>query len=263
MGYSTLKLAWFGFQKDLFLKLLIWNKRTFPYEKLTFFLDKLPSYLKIFFLHPRYKCDTPYRVWLILTTSWSNKKGLFLKFVIREIRKFPYEKLTFFLGKLYQKFFLSQSLPTVGIVHTKFGLIWSILYQKFFLCYTLGTHGILHTEIGLIWFSKRPIFKITYLKLAHISVWKTNFFPRQATKLPKNVFVLHPRYTCDTPYRVWLILTTSWSNKKGLFLKFVIREIRKFPYEKLTFFLGKLYQKFFLSQSLPTVGIVHTKFGSI
>ena len=29
-----------------------------------------------------------------------NEKDLFLKFVIREIRKFPYENITFFLEKL-------------------------------------------------------------------------------------------------------------------------------------------------------------------
>ena len=45
---------------------------------------------------------------------------------------------------------------------------------------------------------------------------------------------------------IGLIWTTPWPDEKDLFLKFVIREIRKFPYEKLTFFLGKLYQKFLL-----------------
>ena len=42
----------------------------------------------------------------LLTTPLPDEKDLFLKFVIREIRKFPYENLTFFLGKLYQKFLL-------------------------------------------------------------------------------------------------------------------------------------------------------------
>ena len=36
------------------------------------------------------------------------KKTYFLKFVIREIRKFPYENLSVFLGKLYQKFALDS-----------------------------------------------------------------------------------------------------------------------------------------------------------
>ena len=40
-------------------------------------------------------------------TSFHAEFGLIckLKFVIREIRKFPYENPTFFLGKLYQKIF--------------------------------------------------------------------------------------------------------------------------------------------------------------
>ena len=50
-----------------------------------------------------------------------DEKDLFLKFLIREIRKFPYEILTFFLGKLYQKFFLFYNLITHGILDTEFG----------------------------------------------------------------------------------------------------------------------------------------------
>ena len=52
---------------------------------------------------------------------WPDKKDLFLKFANREIRKFPYEKLTFFLGKLKQKFFLLYFLGIHGILHTEFG----------------------------------------------------------------------------------------------------------------------------------------------
>ena len=36
----------------------------------------------------------------------------YLKLIIRINRKFPYEKLTFLLGKLYQKFFLFYALIT-------------------------------------------------------------------------------------------------------------------------------------------------------
>ena len=167
-------------QKDLFLKLFIWNNGKFPYEKLTFFRGKL--YQKFFSF---YTLDTHgilhSEFGLISTTPWSDERDLFLKFVICEIRKFPYEKLTFFRGKLYKKLFLFE---------------------------TLGTHGILHTEFGLI-------------------------------------------------------STTPWSDERDLFLKFVICEIRKFPYEKLTFFRGKLYQKFFLFYTLDTHEILHAKFGSL
>ena len=176
-----------------------------------------------FFLN--YNLDFTGSLWYqfgsLWTTPWPDEKDLFLKFVIREIRNFPYEKLTFFLGNLYQKYFSLYTLTALWILHNEFGLIWTTpwpdekdlflkfvirkirqfpyekltffqgkLYQKFFSYYTLGTHGILHTEFGMIW-------------------------------------------------------TTPWPDEKDLFLKFVIREIRKFPYENLIFFLDKLYQNFF------------------
>ena len=62
---------------------------------------------------------------LIWRTSWPDKKGLFLKFLFREIQKVPYEILTFFLVKLYQKLFLFYVLITLVILHAKFGLIWT------------------------------------------------------------------------------------------------------------------------------------------
>ena len=43
------------------------------------------------------------------------------KLIIRINRKFPYEILTFFLGKLYQKFFLFYNLITHGTLDTEFG----------------------------------------------------------------------------------------------------------------------------------------------
>ena len=181
------------------------------------------------------------------------KKTYFLKFLFREIRKFPYEILTFFLGKLDQKFFLFYTIDTLGIFHAEFGLIWTTpwhneidlfskfvireirkfpyeiltfflgkLYQKFFLFYTLHTLGILHTEFGSIldnsltrW--NRPIFKIRYSRNSQISVWNTNFFPRQA--IPKILFVLHSTYPGDTSYRVWFDLDNSLTRRKILNLK--------------------------------------------
>ena len=52
-------------------------------------------------------------------------KTNFLKIVIRKLRKFPYEKLTFFLDKLLQIFFSFFTLGTHGILHTEFGSIWT------------------------------------------------------------------------------------------------------------------------------------------
>ena len=45
----------------------------------------------------------------IWTTPWPDEKELFLKFFVCENRKFPYEILTFFLDKLYQKFLFLDS----------------------------------------------------------------------------------------------------------------------------------------------------------
>ena len=62
---------------------------------------------------------------LIWTTPWTGEKDLFLEFVIREISKFPYDNLIFFLDKLYQKFFLFYTLTALVIIHAEFGLIWT------------------------------------------------------------------------------------------------------------------------------------------
>ena len=40
-----------------------------------------------------------------------------------------------------------------------------------------------------------------------ISDWSKNFFPRQA--IPKILFVLHLRYTWETPYQIWFNLNNS------------------------------------------------------
>ena len=79
------------------------------------------------------------------TNPWPDKISIFLKIekakksifpkrpifqnylilTIRNNRKFTYEKLTFFLGKLYQEFFSCLSLPTLEILHSKFGSLWT------------------------------------------------------------------------------------------------------------------------------------------
>ena len=91
-------------QKQPYLKFANREFRKFPYEDLTFFLDKLHQKFFLFYtLDTHGILHTEFR--LIWTTSWPDEKDLFLKFVIREIRKFPYENLTFFLDKLYKNIF--------------------------------------------------------------------------------------------------------------------------------------------------------------
>ena len=210
---------------------------------------------------------------------------------------FPIEIRTFFLGKLYQKFFLLYTLGTHGILNKQFGSIWTTpwpdqkdlflklfiwnnskfpyeilsfflgkLYQKFFLFYTLGTHGILNKQFGSIWTTPWPDQKDLFLKLF---IWNNSKFPYEIVtfflgKLHQKLFLFYTLVTHGILHTEFsLIWTTPWPDEKDLFLKLFIRNNRKFPYEKLTFFLGKLSQKLFSFYTLTTQGILHTKFGSI
>ena len=121
---------------------------------------------------------------LIWTTPWSDERDLILIFVIQEIRKFPYEKLTFFLGKLSQKFFVLHSYYTGDTPYR----VWFDL------------------DNSLVRWT-RPIFKIGYSGNTQISVWNTNFFPRQPRA--KTLFVLLSNYTGDTPFQVSFDLDDS------------------------------------------------------
>ena len=75
-----------------------------------------PTYSGVRMLHTKFG--------LIWTTSWPDKKDLFLKLLIWKNRKFPYEKLFFFLGDLYNKLFLLYTFITLVIIHTKCGSLW-------------------------------------------------------------------------------------------------------------------------------------------
>ena len=59
---------------------------------------------------------------LTWTTPWPDEEDLFLKILFREIQKIRNEILTFFLGKLYQKYFLLYTFITLVILDT--GLVW-------------------------------------------------------------------------------------------------------------------------------------------
>ena len=283
-------------QKNYISKLNIWNNSKFPHEKLTFFLGKLYKKFLLFYnlvtqgiLHTQFGS-----IW---TTPWSDEIDLFQKLFIRNNCNFPYEKLIFFLGKLYKKLFLFYNLVTRGILDSEFGSIWTTpwpdqkyyisklniwnnskfpyekltfflgkLYKEFFLFYNLVTQGILDTEFGSIWTTPWPDQKYYFSKL---NIWNNSKFPYEKLtfflgKLYKKLFLFYNLFThgiLDCKFgSLW---TTPWPDEKDLFLKFVICEFRKFPYEKLTFFLGKLWEKFFLFYNLVTQGILDTKFGSI
>ena len=121
-------------------------------------------------------------------------------------------------------FFPRQAIPKIlFVLHSRY--TWDTPYRVWFDLDNSLTRR------------KRPIFKIRNLRNSQISVWKTNFFPRQA--IPKIFFVLHSIYTWDTPYRVWFDLDNSLTRwKRPIFEnynKLIIRINGKFPYEILTF----------------------------
>ena len=171
------------YKKDLFLKLLIWKNRKFPYEKLFFFLGK--RYKKFFLLYTfitlviiHTKCGS---LWI---TPWRDKNSIFLK--IEKLKKsiFPIEIRTFFLEKLGGPFFLSQSLPVLGILHIKFGLIWRSL------------DPIKKTHFKNYLFEKIANFRT-----------KNYFFPRRS--IQQILSALHSLYTGDYLYQVWFTLNNS------------------------------------------------------
>ena len=230
------------------------------------------------------------------TTPWPNKNSIFLKIEKSKKLIFPIETQTFFIEELGGPFFLSQSLPTLVRLHTKFGLIWTTSWPdkkdlflklliwknrkfsseklifflgkiyKFFLLYTFITLVIIHTKCGSLWttpwLDKNSIFlKIEKSKKSIFPIEIRTFF---LEKLCGPFFWSQSLLTLGILYtKFGLIWTTSCPEKKTYFLKLLIWKNRKFPYEKLIFLLGKIYKKFFLLYTFITLVIIHTKCGSL
>ena len=85
--------------------------------------------------------------------------------------------------------------------------------------------------------------------------------------MPKFLFVLQSSYPWDTRYRVWFDLNNSLTRRKRPIFKYTYLKLfgnnTKIPYEILTFFLGKLYQKFVLFYNPVTHGTLDAEFDSI
>ena len=108
----------------------------------------------------------------------------------------------------------------------------------------------------MVWFRqllntvKKPIFKIPFSRNSKSSVWKPNFFIRQA--IPEILSALHSHYTGDTQYRVWFDLDNSLTRCKRIIFKILKKsQFAKFAKfrMKTNFFLSTLYQKFFALHS--------------
>ena len=202
----------------------------------------------------------------------------------------------FFLWKLGGPFFLSQSLPTLRILHNKFGLIRTTswpekrpifkitylkksqitvqkiyfflgkLYKKLFLLFTFIKLVILYTKCGSLWTTLRPDKNSIFLKIekSKCSIFAIEIRTFFLWKLGGPFFLSHSLPTLRILHaKFGLIWRTSWLDKKDLFLKYLFREFQKVPYEILTFFQGKLYQKIFLFYILITLVILHAEFGLI
>ena len=228
------------------MKFVICEIRKFPYGKLTFPRQAIPKIL--FVLDSRYTGDTPYRVWFDLDNSLTRSKRPI--FEIRYLRNSQISvwKTNFFPRQAIPKilFVLRSRYPWNTPYRVWFDLDNSLTLSKrpIFEIRYLGNSQISVWKTNFfpmqaipkilfvldsrytgdtpyrVWFdldnsltrSKRPIFEIRYLRNSQISVWKTNFFPRQA--IPKILFVLRSRYPWNTPYRVWFDLDNSLTLSK-------------------------------------------------
>ena len=182
---------------------------------------------------------------LIWTTPYPDEKNLFLKFFFSEIQKVPYEKTSFFLGKLNQKYFLLYTLITLVILQNEFGLIWTTPWPD-------------EKELFLK-FSKNP-----NSRNSQNSVWKTVFFPKQALPI---FFLLYTLITLVILQNEFgLIWTTPWPDEKELFLKFSKNPNSRNSQNsvwKTLFFPRQALPILFLLYVLITLVILHTEFSLI
>ena len=93
---------------------------------------------------------------------------------------------------------------------------------------------------------KKPIFKIPFSRNSKSSVWKPNFFPRQA-KQKLFFFAVHSHYTGDTPYPVWFDLDNSLTRWKKPFFKIHFSRNSKSSVRKPNFFPRQAKQKIFFA----------------
>ena len=181
----------------------VWKTNFFPRQA-------IPTIL--FVLHSTYPGDTPYRVWFGLNNSLTRWKSPIFKINYSRNSQISVWKTNFFPR---------QAIPNILFV----------LHST----YTRDTPC-------RVWFDlnnsltrwKKPIFKINYSRNSQNSVWKTNFFPRQA--IPKILFVLHSTYPGYTPYRVWFGLNNSLTRWKSPIFKIIYLKQWQISVWKINFF---------------------------
>ena len=212
---------------------------------------------------------------------------------------FLFEIRTFFLRKLGGPFFLSRNLPTLRLLHTKFGLLWTAswpdkkdlflkflfwknrkfpyekliffrrqaIQKKFFLLFTFITLVILHTKFVSLW-TTRPDKSSIFLKLEKA---KKSIFPKFILKYKLFFYERKADHSfCLRIYLPWgySIPSLVWFEElldpiKTPILKIPFLRNSKNSVWNTNFFLAKLYQKLLWFQILITLMILHAEFGLI
>ena len=150
-----------------------------------------------FVLDSGYIVDTKYRVWFDLDNSLTRSK--------RPIFKIRFSRNSQNV-RMKTQLFSRQAIAKISFV-LESGYEVDTKYRVWFDLDSSLTR------------STRPIFKIRYSRNSQISVWKTNFFPREA--IAKISFVLDSGYIVDTKYRVWFDLDNSLTRSKRPICKII------------------------------------------
>ena len=205
----------------------------------------------LFALHFHYTVDSQYKVGSLWKTR-PNEISLFLK--IEKVNNFDWNMKFFSIFKIP---FLKKWQIFVRQINFFPGqAIQKILFALHFH-YTADSQY----KVGPLW-TTRPNEISLFLKIEKVDIfdWNMNFFSMKVRRTI--LFVSESIYPEDTPYKFGLIWSASWPDKKDLFLKFLFWKNGKFSYDKLIFFLGKLYKKFcllytFIILLIPNIKLVH------
>ena len=184
---------------------------------------------------------------LIWATPWPDEKQLFLKFSkIRNSRNSQNSVWqTIFFLKMYDKPLFALHFCYTGYTQNR---DWFDLGNSLTRWKTITFNILKNSQ-----FAKFAKFRM-----------KTHFFPRKAMPTTFWLYTVITLVILNTEFG--LIWTTPWPDGKEFFLIFSkIRNSRTSQNSvwKPIFFLGKLYQKYFLLYTLITLVILNTEFGLI
>ena len=170
---------------------------------------------------------------LIWTLPWPDQKDLFLKFFIREIRKFPNLRISR-ITEHYQNIFFFYTQPTQGILHFELGSIWTISTRQAIAKIPFFLHSINTGDTPYrVWLDleiflnrgERTVFEIPYSRNSKSFLWNTSeILTILLAKLLQKFLLPYTLITLVILHaKFGLIWTLPWPDEKELFLKFIIR----------------------------------------